>query len=638
MIVKMTKIRIMGPKGLLPAVTDLLHGLGRVHIESRPPDVKTIDEILLRRFSIEAPTLHHKDSLETLLEQVKKILLLLPAPTEESGPAPSGAPFEVTDRYFKEAGSKIESLVARVDQLVGKKKVYADELSILERYEKILQVLSPLISQVRESRDLDYLGIAIRIKEKEVIPLLELAMARMTRNQYEIFYAPVDAEILAALLVFPKECDAQVKSLLWEENIGELRLPSSIMNKPLWEAFKIILHKRRDLPRRIVSVDQELSALSRRWHSSLVELRAWLENKISEILISASFYETKMTFVIYGWAPTRELGVLHQCLADRFEGRVVIDPVPVDEREQERIPVFLKNPSLLRPFERFTKILPLPKYGTIDPTPYMAVFFPLFFGMIIGDIGYGALLLIAAAIVRRRFRGDPFIRDFACIFMTASISSIVWGVLYGELFGDLGERLGLHPILMNRMEGFLQNLFLALAVGVVHILLGIGLGLYTAVKHRRRREVIAKLTGLVLIVGFLAMTAGLVGVLPRPAVTAGLVLVMVSLPLLIIGGGASAVMEIHNLVNILSYLRLMGIGVASVALAFAANTLGGLAGNVVLGILIGGLLHALNLVFGVFSPTIQSLRLHYVEFFENFFQGGGREYKPFKKTTLERSA
>ena len=97
-------------------------------------------------------------------------------------------------------------------------------------------------------------------------------------------------------------------------------------------------------------------------------------------------------------------------------------------------------------------------------------------------------------------------------------------------------------------------------------------------------------------------------------------------------------MEIHNLVNILSYLRLMGIGVASVALAFAANKLGSLAGNVVLGILIGSILHALNLIFGIFSPTIQSLRLHYVEFFENFFQGGGLEYKPFKKTTLERSA
>ncbi|MBI3597568.1 MAG: hypothetical protein HY203_10485 [Nitrospirae bacterium] len=638
MIVKMTKIRIMGPKGLLPTVTDLLHGFGRVHIESRPPEVQKIDEILLRRFSIEAPALHDKEALETLLEQVKKVLLLLPAPAEESWPARVGTPSGVTDRYLKEASAKIGSLAARVDQLVGKKKVYTDERSILERYEKILQVLSPLISQVRESRDLDYLGIAIRIKEKDVIPLLEQAMARVTKNQYEIFYAQVDAEVLAALLVFPKGSYAQVKSLLWEENIGELRLPSSITNKPLGEAFKIILQKRRDLPRRIQAVDRELTALSGRWYGSLAELRAWLENKISEILISASFYETKMTFVIYGWVPSRGLEGLRRQLAEQSGGRVVIDSVPVDEREQERIPVFLSNPPFLRPFERFTRILPLPKYGTIDPTPYIAIFFPLFFGMIIGDIGYGALVLIAAVIVRKRFRGNEFIRDFASIFTVASVSSILWGVLYGELFGDLGERLGLHPILMNRMEGFLQNLYLALAVGAVHILLGVGLGIFTAVKHGDRREIWVKCSSLGLIVGFLLMAAGIIGFLPKSAITAGLLLVMVSVPLMIIRGGASAAMEIHNLVNILSYLRLMGIGVASVALAFAANKLGGLVGNVVLGILIGSILHALNLVFGIISPTIQSLRLHYVEFFENFFQGGGREYKPFKKLPHERSA
>ncbi|HUK56232.1 MAG TPA: V-type ATPase 116kDa subunit family protein [Nitrospiria bacterium] len=638
MVVKMTKIRIMGPKGLLPQVTDFLHGFGRIHVESRPPDVQKIDEILLRRFSIAAPTLHDKETLEIFLEQVKKILLLLPAPSGESWPAPVGAPSGATDRFFKEAGVKIESLAARLDRLVAKKKVYTDELSILERYEKILQVLSPLISQVRESRDLDYLGIAIRIKEKDVIPLLEQAMARMTQNQYEIFYAPVDDEVLAALLVFPKDGYARVKRLLLDEDIGELRLPSSVTNKPLGEAFKIILHKRRELPRRIKEVDRELAALSARWYGSLAELRSWLENKISEILISASFYETKMTFVIYGWVPSRDLEGLRRHLADQWEGRVVIDPVHVDERERERIPVFLDNPRFLRPFEQFTRILPLPKYGTIDPTPYIAIFFPLFFGMIIGDIGYGALLLIAAAIVRKRFRGNVFVEDFASIFTAASVSSILWGVLYGEFFGDLGEQLGLRPILMNRMGGFLQNLYLALAVGVVHILLGIGLGIFTAVKHGNRREIWVKFSSLGLMVGFLLTATGIVGFLPKSAVTAGLILALASVALMIIRGGAAAAMEIHNLVNILSYLRLMGIGVASVALAFAANKLGGLVGNVVLGILIASILHALNLIFGIISPTIQSLRLHYVEFFENFFQGGGLEYKPFKKLHHERSA
>lgn len=89
-------------------------------------------------------------------------------------------------------------------------------------------------------------------------------------------------------------------------------------------------------------------------------------------------------------------------------------------------------------------------------------------------------------------------------------------------------------------------------------------------------------------------------------------------------------MELHNLVNVLSYLRLMGIGVASAALAFAANKLGGMAGNVFVGIVIAATLHGINIVFGVLSPTIQALRLHYVEFFENFFAPGGRPYKPFR--------
>jgi V/A-type H+-transporting ATPase subunit I len=127
------------------------------------------------------------------------------------------------------------------------------------------------------------------------------------------------------------------------------------------------------------------------------------------------------------------------------------------------------------------------------------------------------------------------------------------------------------------------------------------------------------------------MMAGILGWLPRASIPIGLTVVLASLPVLILGGGPSAVMELHNLVNILSYLRIMGIGVASVALAFAANKLGSLVDNLALGILIGVVLHTINLVFGIVSPTIQSLRLHYVEFFENFFQGGGCEYKPFKR-------
>lgn len=634
MIVKMAKIRILGPKSQLTPVLDLLQELGAIHIESKPPDVLRMEEIqVVRRFTVEEITQQTKATLEALLNQVKKILLALPHPSETHGYGPAHPPLEAGEASLQKLTDQLKPIVSRVESLVGKRKVHEDELSLLARYEKILQVLSPLISMVRESHDLEFMGLAIQAEQRHVIPILEQALSRLTGGHYEIFYREVDKETLAGLLVFPKTSAAQVKALLWGENIGELRLPASITNKPLGEALKITLRKRLELPERIRKLDRELAELSQRWYGMLEQLRRWLENKIEQIMVSASFYETKMTFIIYGWIPQTALSKLQEHLGTEFQSRVIVEQLLVEKSEEDRIPVTLSNPSLIHPFEIFTRVLPLPRYGTIDPTPFIAAFFPLFFGMIIGDIGYGLILLIAAVLARKRYRLNPLIGDLALICSWAAASSVLWGIAYGEFFGDLGERWGLHPVFFNRMEDLMKTLFIAVAMGVVHILLGIGLGIFTALRQGRRHEMIAKFTGLVLVVAFLTMMSGILGWLPRTSIPISLTVILASLPVLILGGGPSAAMELHNLVNILSYLRLMGIGVASVSLAFAANQVGELMGNVFLGILMGSILHTVNLGFGIFSPTIQSLRLHYVEFFENFFQGGGCEYRPFQKLT-----
>ncbi len=632
MIVKMAKIRIVGSKTHLTPVLNLLQELGAVQIESKLPEVRRMDEIrLVRRFTVEEVTQQTREALEALLDQVKKILLMLPIPSETKGRESSYLPLEASQDFLEKVTKQLKPVRTRAETLVGKRKVHEDELSLLARYEKVLQALTPLVSKAEESRDLEYMGLVIQTKERYVIQNLEEALTRLTGGRYGILYAEVDKETMAGLLVFPKEDAAKVKSLLLEENIGKLRLPASIMDKPLDEALKIILRKQMQLPEKIKKADRELAEISRRWHGKLEQLRRWLENKIEQILVSASFYETQMTFIIYGWIPEKAFPKLQERLRTDFEDRVVLEQLPIEESERDQIPVTLSNPAWICPFEIFTRILPLPRYGTIDPTPFIATFFPLFYGIIIGDIGYGLILLISALLVRKRYGSNSFIRDFTAIFSWAAFSSILWGVAYGEFFGDLGEQLGLRPLFLNRMENFLETLFFVLAVGVVHILVGIGLGILTAIRHRKRQEIIAKFTGLALVLSFLAMMAGILGFLPKAAIPVSLAVVLASLPVLLIGGGPSAAMEIHNLVNILSYLRILGIGVASVSLAFAANKLGSLMGNVFLGTLIAMILHAINLAFGVISPAIQSLRLHYVEFFENFFQGGGREYRPFQK-------
>jgi V/A-type H+-transporting ATPase subunit I len=338
-----------------------------------------------------------------------------------------------------------------------------------------------------------------------------------------------------------------------------------------------------------------------------------------------------MTFLIYGWIPVRYLNELRDRFHRQFGSRVILEDLPIDRSERDRIPVALGNPSWIRPFERFMRVLHLPRYGTVDPTPFIAVFFPVFFGIIVGDIGYGAVLLLAAWLARRRFGAYPLVPDMSCIFIWAALSSMLWGVAYGEFFGDLGERMGMRPLFINRMEEFPKTILFVLLVGAVHLLLGIALGIFTAVRNRDRRELIGKSTVLVLMIAFLGLIGGLAGWLPPVAVTAGVWGLVVGIPVLFLGGGARSAMGLHSLVNILSYLRIVGIGAASVAFALAANKLGFLVKNAALGIAIGLILHLTHLAFGIFSSTIQSLRLHYVEFFENFYEGGGREYRPFRR-------
>jgi V/A-type H+-transporting ATPase subunit I len=636
MIVEMAKIRILGPRSLLPEVVDLLQNSGDLHIESKPRDLPEVQSEIpvIRRHVLTGDAQRTREMLESSLDKTRKLLLVLPAAPGAAGPG-AGIEFAAPKRTGDEAPlrsllAQLDPVATRVETILGERKMLEDELSLFSRYEKVLKVLAPLIAVVRESSDLACTGLLLQARDRGAADLLEQALSRLTDDHYEILFREVDKETLAGLLVFPAEKSSEAKALLWEKNIGELRLPSSVADKPVGEALEIILRKQEEIPRRIRELDAELAGLSARWRGMLEESRLWLENRIERALASDSFFETKLTFLLYGWIPLAKLERLNASLAATYGKAVIMERLPIGKSEEEQVPVAISNTALVRPFEIFTRILPLPRYGTIDPTPYVALFFPLFYGIIIGDIGYGLLLLAIASIAKRRFGSNRFIADVATVFSWASFSATLWGIAYGELFGDLGGRLGLRPLFLHRMGDFTETILFALAIGVAHILLGIALGIRTALKSGERGEAVARSAGLAMVIAFLAMMAGVLGKAPPALTYVGLAVVAASLPVMIVSAGPSSVMKFHNLVNIFSYLRIMGIGVASVALAYTANRIITLVPWPALGILAGVTLHAVNLAFCVLSPTIQALRLHYVEFFENFFSGGGRAYKPFK--------
>jgi V/A-type H+-transporting ATPase subunit I len=302
--------------------------------------------------------------------------------------------------------------------------------------------------------------------------------------------------------------------------------------------------------------------------------------------------------------------------------------IATEDWTADAAPVSLHNPPLFRPFEVLTRMLPLPKYGTIDPTPFVAIFFPAFFGLILGDVGYGLMLAGLAAVLRLKSEPGTTMRSVSTVALACSSSAIAFGVLFGELFGSLGHVIGLRPI-FNREQATIPFLSLAVALGVVHIVLGLVLAGVTAWRRGHRREAVGRGIALgMLVLTVLSLLAAL-EVLPEMLFTPFMIAILVAFTVLIALEGVVAVIELVSTVgHILSYARIMALGTASLMMAIVANEMVGALGSVLVGVVFALLFHLVNFAIGLFSPTIHALRLHYVEFFGHFFSPGGGEYRP----------
>jgi V/A-type H+/Na+-transporting ATPase subunit I len=338
-------------------------------------------------------------------------------------------------------------------------------------------------------------------------------------------------------------------------------------------------------------------------------------------------------FVIAGWLPRREFGRLEAALAELDDEVAAIEIAP---RAGEEPPVALANSRAARPFERLVRLFGLPQARSIDPSGLMSVFMPLFFGMMVGDVGHGVILLAGALAARRRWRDRPMIRDLARILALGAGWSVVWGLVFGELFGELGAHyLHLSPLWISRSDSRAVSslLVFSLGVGAVHIALGLVLGIWSAARARHRSELCERAGQLVSLVGLFSVAGVISRQLPAGLMTPSFAAIAVGMVLVGATKGWLGLLlgpldVLSGAGNVLSYLRIAALGMASVYLSQVANELGR-AAPAVIGAVVATLLHALNVALASFSPTIQALRLHYVEFFGKFYDVGGAPYRPF---------
>lgn len=631
MIVRMSKVEIVGPKQLLQNVLSLVRTMGLFQID--PSTIGFVgkgEEAELRSFSLDETTLFERIFLEDLRDKIDKLFSYLPKVSVRKSyldPRPVIGTIAYT----------VEKHLAYCKELKEKQEIYEQELAELKQYSGFLDTMESLFRDAQTDPDTDVIGLTI--KDPGAVDQVRSLLAKLTGDKFKLFTIPTGEGTLGGLITVEKTVSEKVSRALSSERIPEMSFPESFDFLSLAGKMDYLKKKTSEIINGISEIDRDIEKICMRWRPIYSSVIDWINERLSVLTASASAFQTMMCFFINGWIPTSEIDGLRQQLGVSFSNQVVIEEKEILEEDLDRVPVMLRNPPYFKPFELFTRLLPLPAYTSIDPTPSVGIFFPVFFGMILGDAGYGLVLLIASMVLKKRFTGKRILRDGSQILFISSFYAIFFGILYGEFLGDLPHRFfGIEPLCVERRTAVIPMLFFTLTVGVVHIFIGLFLGIITAFKKKMKKEAFFKIFSILMIICVIVVLASFFDVFPdiiaRPVILAILFLT----PFLLFTGGILAPLELlKSIGNIISYVRIMAIGLTSVLLAFIANNIAGLTGNIVVGIVVAGLLHLLNIVLGIFSPSIHSLRLHYVEFFSKFFEHGGKAFQPLKKNEAERS-
>lgn len=629
MLVPMTKVRIIGRRSCADAVLAELHRLGLVELADARASLDGLDGA--------EPRAARSEELTVALTQIEKLL-------GESPHVPSPAPARPLE--LSELRGTLTSLAAEVEEVDRRLDALRDELLVLLTYLEPLRLLLPLVPVLArlDVEQLHRLGLAtvvvvLNTDDEGLLDALRVELIEELDTRFELASTRVEDGAMGCLVVFPVASADMVHSILGGSAIRHVALPERFEGLALNATIAAMGRRLDEIPREIAEAEAERQALLRPHVDWLAAARTAVLAEFELLTAAGELGATRRTFLAECWTPRAEVDQLRGELERRLGPAVLVEDTSVSPYDPQA-PVLMRNVRVSRPFESLVRFLELPRAGSVDPTLLMTILLPLMFGAMVGDVGYGAVLLVLAVLAGRklasRTSGTPEIAALVRVLLLGAAWAVLFGALYGEVFGDLGMRMfGDWALWRERPSAAaLEPLLLfAVALGAAHVVLGLVLGAWQAVRFRDYRVLVDKLGMLVALAGLFGLAAWTMGGLPAGALTPAVVLLAVGLVLVMSPHGALGIATgaldlLGRIGNILSYLRIAAVGLASAHLANVANELGSV-GPIWFGVLVATFFHALNLGLAAFSPMIQSLRLQYVEFFGTFFVGGGRPFTPF---------
>jgi len=534
-----------------------------------------------------------------------------------------------------------ESLIKRAEEILGRveseTRVMEEKLNELDS-EKSTVESSLSVAEKLKDFDIDFsdlhdseyiTGIAGRTTA-ENLPELREKLAEITE---ELIVSDKEGENrderVLIIVTLKKHADSIASVLRRMEferfEISELRgRPSEIIS-----SSKIRLE---EISRERQEIISKLRDINAEWEDELLVLKEQLEIEKERNEVFSHFGETRKTVMLEAWVPLKEADRVIAVVEESSEGHCVTD---LEEPDPEEVPVLLDNPRFAKPYETFVEMYSPLKYNEIDPTIFMAFVFPFFFGFCLTDAGYGIIdALIGFILYRGLGKVNNFMRNFGIIMMSCGVWAFILGMVTNGFIGDFFPRfLNITlPTVIPAIDAFVnpQNiLIMALTVGVLHINFGLIVGARNNIRLGNMREALgSQIVWLILELGIILYLVG--------GMIFGAPLIILAFAMLLYYNGLFGLMDVSGFLGtLLSYARLLALCLSTGGIAMTVNILTGLSYEMipVIGVILAPIIfvfgHIANNAFQSLGAFINSLRLHYVEFFAQFYMGGKNKFNAF---------
>lgn len=573
----------------------------------------------------------------------------------------------VTTEEYNSFRDKYEATVKTANRIITYNKIIAENKAEILKLQANIEILKPWTG----------LDIPINFKgtkfTKSFIGTLPKEYSLEEIYQVLADYTPLNIDIISSnkdqtciFVLCQKDKSDKVYEILRAIDFAH---PDITSDKAPAELLKELEQHIIEANKNIEQAEEDIKALAS-YREDLKFLQDYDRMRADKYEVIGQLSQSRNLFILQGFIAEKDAKALEEELNRKFEVYVEFEkPSPDDE-----VPILLKNNGFAKPLEDVVAGFSLPGPGEIDPTFVMSLFYYMLFGIMLADAGYGAIIVIACGLALFKYGKtmEDSLKNFLKMFLFCGISTFFWGAMFGSFFGDLVDVIATNyfgvtetpiiaPLWFFPVSKPMKMLVFSMLLGIIHLLTGLIMKAYQLIRQKDYIGIIydclswfALVFSSVILLLSLDMITNIfdisVKISPMVAKIFGIIAIASAVIIILTNGresknpfkrflkGLYALYGITGyLSDVLSYSRLLALGLASGVICNVVNKMAGMAGKgpigIVLFILIIVLGHVLNFAINILGAYVHTNRLQYVEFFGKFYEGGGRAFIPFQSKT-----